>query len=217
MLGSRALTPEEISTIRSNFKQIASLPVAHRTEAVFVLCLACGLRESEAISVKVGDIWNHGIFSGGLYLRRKETKGKKHGARIPINPEAAAVLQSWVQYAGLDVNNPTLPLFPASLSSCSPVPKWDYSRHTQRNAYQKVFHRCVAALGLTGRVTTHSARKTFGMAVYKATGHNPLAAKLALRHSSLASTMHYLSIGEDEVQQAILGISFGVGQPEKSS
>ena len=206
MLGSRALTPEEISTIRMQFKRIASIPVARRSEAVFVLSLACGLRESEAISVEVGDIWHHGKFSGILYLRRQETKGKKHGARIPINPDAAEVLEAWAQYAKLDLNNTTAPLFPALKSSCCPKPTWEYNRHTQRNAYQKVFHSCVSSLGLTGRVTTHSARKTFGMAVFKATGHNPLAAKMALRHSSLVSTMHYLSIGEEEVQNAIMGM-----------
>jgi integrase len=47
-------------------------------------------------------------------------------------------------------------------------------------------------------------RKTFGMNVYLRTEKNVVAAQKALGHASLASTTHYLSIGQDEVDAAIL-------------
>jgi site-specific recombinase XerD len=58
--------------------------------------------------------------------------------------------------------------------------------------------------GLTGKLGTHSLRKTFANKVYEKLGHDLLKTQRALGHKNLDSTLAYLSFREDEIEAAIL-------------
>ena len=54
--------------------------------------------------------------------------------------------------------------------------------------------------------SAHSLRRTKASALYRATRDLELVRK-ALGHAYLSSTQHYLSVGQDEVANACLGMS----------
>lgn len=65
----------------------------------------------------------------------------------------------------------------------------------------------VEAVGLDPSAhSAHSLRRTKASALYRATRDLELVRK-ALGHAYLSSTQHYLSVGQDEVANACLGMS----------
>ncbi len=62
-----------------------------------------------------------------------------------------------------------------------------------------------ALIGEFGNVSTHTLRKTFAARVYEQTGKLELV-QIALGHKSINSTISYLAFGNDDVDNAIMGI-----------
>ena len=62
-------------------------------------------------------------------------------------------------------------------------------------------------LGLEGGLSSHSMRKTYGYAIYRAEG---LAeAQNALGHSSSGTTLDYLALGQEKANNAIVALDLG--------
>ena len=59
---------------------------------------------------------------------------------------------------------------------------------------------------LTGKLGTHSMRKTFANKVYDALNNDLVKTQRALGHRNINSTVSYLSFREEEIDQAILAI-----------
>ena len=74
-------------------------------------------------------------------------------------------------------------------------------RLKRRQALQ-VIEDAKNAAQLTGKVTSHSCRKTFANRVLKKSG-NLYTVKEALGHRSVSTTEQYLSISEEELREAI--------------
>jgi site-specific recombinase XerD len=62
------------------------------------------------------------------------------------------------------------------------------------------------AAQLQGKVSTHSLRKTFCDRVHTALGENIFKTQIAMGHNSPASTVHYLSFKQSEIDSAIMGV-----------
>lgn len=61
-----------------------------------------------------------------------------------------------------------------------------------------------AACGLDGKLGTHSMRKTFAERVHEKLGRDIFKTQKALGHKSLNSTASYLSVAQQEIDEAIL-------------
>ena len=59
---------------------------------------------------------------------------------------------------------------------------------------------------MTGKVGTHSLRKTFADRVYDALDRDLVKTQRALGHRNINSTVHYLSFQEEEIDAAIAAI-----------
>jgi site-specific recombinase XerD len=60
------------------------------------------------------------------------------------------------------------------------------------------------ACGLTGRLGTHSMRKTFAITMYQRLNENTFKVQQALGHKWITSTQAYLPINEAEISAALL-------------
>lgn len=171
---SRPLTDSEITSILGHMTSL-------RDKCLFVLGVKTGFRISELLSLALNDVWDGVNCYDQVTVRRRNMKGKRQSRTIPLHPLAKQVLDSYIK------SGVTGKLFPITRQHA-----WRIIKTAARKAY------------LSGCISTHSMRKTFGMNVYNRTNKNIVAAQRALGHASLASTSHYLSVDQDIVDNAIL-------------
>ena len=171
MKGCRPLTDPEIATVKDAF-------VRTRDKALFILGLKTGLRISELLSLKVGDVYQYGRLADVVYVERKHMKKKLEGRAIPLHQDAKAALSVWIkELEEAGKADPSSPLFK--------------SRKGER---------------AMGKLGTHSMRKTFADRIYDRLGRDLIKVQRALGHRCINSTVSYLSFREEEITEAILSI-----------
>jgi integrase len=82
------LTDPEVATVKDAF-------VRTRDKALFILVLKTGLRISELLSLKVGDVYQYGRLADVVYVERKHMKKKLEGQAIPLHQDAKVALSVW--------------------------------------------------------------------------------------------------------------------------
>ena len=193
MKGARALTAEEIQSIKKSFFGAYEV----RDRSLFLIGLYTGSRISELISLNVGDVWQHQKVVKTLELRKAITKGKKT-RQVPLNLEARETIEAlidWKRSQG-EILEPDAPLF---------VSRKKNGRITRIQAH-RILKKAYDDNELTGKVTTHSMRKSFATMLAK---NNPLqVVKELLGHSSLAITDKYLSLTEEDLRSAVNGLTY---------
>ena len=193
MKGARALTKEEIASITKSFWGKYEI----RDRSLFLIGLYTGARISELISLNIGDVFQHNKIVKTLELRKAITKGKRT-RQIPLNPEARETIETlieWKKTQGEQLE-PDAPLF-CSRKKCG--------RLTRIQAH-RILKKAYDDNELTGKVTTHSMRKSFATTLAQ---NNPLKiVKELLGHSSLAITDKYLSVTEEDLRSAVSRLSY---------
>lgn len=172
MKGCRALTQIEIEMVRD----VLDL----RGKCLFILGIKTGFRISELLSIDIEDV-NGGV----VRLRKQNTKGKVEGRTVPIHDEA----QQWLDaYIG---SRKTGPVFITKSGR-----RWarNEAHVTLKNAYDK-------AKVIGGNLATHSMRKSFCKNFFEACNRDLLLTQVAMRHKSPSSTISYLSVDQDKVDE----------------
>lgn len=176
MKGCRPLTTEEYEQVKNAFDNL-------RDKCLFVLGTRTGFRISELLSMKVSDVsGENGVFKS-VKVRRGYMKNKSESREIVLHKEARETIKEYLMSVGLDEADW---LFP-------------YTRQAAHNALKKAFKNC----GLSGTLSTHTMRKTFAKNVFKNT-NNIYKTKQALGHKDVGTTVKYLVVDQDEIDQAIL-------------
>jgi site-specific recombinase XerD len=169
------------------------------------MALQMGLRVSEMLSIRVGQVYQYGRVVEEVSIERKYMKGGKAGKAsgrvIPLFPETYPHIMAWLQRmaAMLKVQDPkdidpTTPLF------MSRVRNKDGSRRAiARETAWRIIKGIARDNEFSGRVGTHSTRKTLARKVY-AWANDIRVVQRILGHRSLASTEAYLkSLTDREV------------------
>jgi len=187
MKGSRPLTDREVSLVAQSFGG----RFAARDKALFVLGVRTGFRISELLSLKVKDLVQHGKVFERVAVQRRHMKKKVEGRSVVLHPEAKAAVAEWVLEAGL---GPDDYLFRSRKGSgpISRVTAW------------KVLDEAFRTNGMTGRLGTHTMRKTFADRVYTAIDGDLVGTQRALGHRNINSTVQYLSFAQERIDEAIL-------------
>lgn len=194
MKGCRSLTDQEADLVMKSFAG----PYALRDRAVFAVGRYTGERISAILRLKIGDIVQAGKIADAVTYRRASRKGKIEGRTVRLHPEAKAALTAWINV--LTKKRSVLvaddPVFQSNKGN-GPI---------GRKQYHKVMKDAVAAAGLTGKIATHSMRKTFADRVYEALGHDIFRTQKALGHRNINSTAQYLSFKEADIDAAVLSM-----------
>lgn len=151
MKGCRPLTDSEIATVKESF-------IRTRDKALFMLGLKAGLRISELLSLKVGDVYQHGRMADSVYVERKYMKKKIEGRAMPLHQEGKDALSVWVkdlEKAGKA--EPSSPLFKSRKGS----------RSITRVQAFRVLKEIYETNGMIGKLGMHSLRKTFANRIYE--------------------------------------------------
>ena len=189
MIGCPALSPKELKLALANLKGRYAL----RDRALVTLGVRTGLRISELLALKVGQVWDGKRTVTRFYVSRQNTKGKHAGASIVFHPDAARAVTRWVKAGRLSAS-PGSYLFPSQKSG---------QRLGRKSAWE-ILHPAFQRAGVMGMAGTHCLRKTFANNVHKALGGDLFRTSKAMRHSSPLTTLRYLSFKQEEIDQAIL-------------
>jgi integrase len=192
--GCRALTDDEVARVSQAFRGT----YAARDRALFVLGIKTGFRIAELLSLRVGDVWQHGQVLEQVAVLRRYMKGKTEGRSVILHAEAKAALAPWLMEMNRQGEvSPETYLFASRKGINRPL-RPGQARHLLRQAY--------AAYRLTGKLSTHTLRKRFGQTVYEKSGRDLLKTQRAMGHESPASTMAYIHIDERDIDALILAL-----------
>lgn len=150
----------------------------YRDYLLFVLGTNTGLRVSDLLNLRVGDVKD-----GYIRLREKKTrKARKH----TLNPQVAEMVREYIH--GKEENEY---LFPSLRNPARPL-----DRH---QAY-RIINKAARACGVKEKIGTHTLRKTFGYHFYKRYGDVAMLQDI-FNHSSPSITLRYIGIKQDEIDK----------------
>lgn len=190
MKGCRPLTKAETERVLAHLTSDEELGVRNAT--FFTLGLNTGFRVSELLSLKVGDVLQHGAIVDAVAVRRCSMKGKGEGRTVRLNAKAKAAVSAWLSALQVWGCQDDTPLF------CSRARK-----RISRIQVWRMFDTAFAAIGLTGTLGTHCMRKTYAERMYDLLGGDLKQLQGALGHKWITSTSQYLSFKEDRINAAI--------------
>lgn len=194
MKGMRPLSDQEIQSVSSRLNT--------RDRALFIVGLRTGYRISELLSLTLKDVVTpQGHILPEIYMARKSTKGRNEGRAVPLHPDATTALMAWVNemcstYHDLPMGTPLFLSGKTKNGELKPISRIQGWR-TLVKAYMEA--------GLTGKLGTHTMRKTFADRVYKKLDRDLIRTRAALGHKTIQSTADYLSFEESDVTRAIIG------------
>ncbi len=138
----------------------------HRDRALIILGTKTGLRISELLSLKIGDVLGEGgRFLNEVYVRRSAVKGKRSGRRLPLHPTAKFALGRWLvelRRNGAFLNRNGFLFVSRKGRGVQPI---------SRRAALQMIERAVADAGLDSGLSTHSMRKWVAGEVYRRSGN----------------------------------------------
>ena len=164
---------------------------ATRDYFIVHLGLSTGLRVSEMVSLKCGDLFVRDGISSLVVRRGKGGKARSVAFNGAFKQHVARYLR-WKKETG----EPAAEDAPLLLSSAT-------GRAMTTRALQKAFKRCAARAELSPRYSIHSLRHTYACHLYKASGWNLRLVQKQLGHSSIATTQVYADVMEPDMRQAL--------------
>lgn len=206
MLGCRPLEDSEVEKISEYFKRSIGdeyedeYNLLTRNHALFFFGLYTGFRINESLSLNIGDVIEGGKIKPNCYVKKSNMKGKTCGRNVELNDQCKEVLTDYANHYGLWDKDPRIALW-FSRKSDRITDKASY------NIYCKIFK----AVGLQGKLGTHTSRKTFAKKVFNTLDRNILDLKKAMGHKSVASTQAYIEPNDEKVMKAIKSLNFKGG------
>lgn len=193
MKGCSPLSTDQITLTLAALSGVYAL----RDRALFITGIRTGLRISELLSLRISQVWSQSQIVSRVYVERRAVKGRREGRSLPIHPEAADALRAWLlertQQEGFFLD-PNAPVFSGRKGN----------QPLTRQAAGRILRQALNRAGVVGRKGTHVCRKTFAARLYQTLEHDLLRTSRALGHTSILSTLSYLSFHQDEIDAAIL-------------
>jgi integrase len=171
MKGSQPLTDAEVAQVAKSFSGV----YAKRNKAMFLVGHRTGFRISELLSIRVGDVWQHGKSTDQLTVQRRHMKGGKAGKTssrtVRLHPEAKAALSVWLEVLQKRLGgtlDPQTPVFCSRVKDATTGLKRPISRVQAWRILQEAY----LSNALPGKLGTHAMRKTFANRVYEHLNHD---------------------------------------------
>lgn len=177
--------------------------VGPRDRLVCELGLQTGLRCTELLSLRVGEVWSGTAPLSQVRIQRRRLKGGKgvharsvRGRVIPLNARAREAIAGFFACAPACVQHPP----EAALFAGGPGGR----EALTRQQFSRIVRRMCLAAGLSPHKvwSSHSLRRTFAKAI--ATRRGVEVARACLGHRHLTTTQLYVAASEEEAHAAIL-------------
>jgi site-specific recombinase XerD len=193
MKGSRPLT-------RIQVKEVLRVTESIRERSLLTIGFCTGFRISELLSLKLADVSTDGQIHSHVTVKAANTKTRVSRS-IMLNSDARkalTLLLNWLKSKGL--TDKSTPLFLSRKRAVN-----GENKAINRQQAHEIIKALFAKIGEFGNVSSHTLRKSFAARIYEQTGKLELV-QIALGHKSINSTISYLAFGNDDVDNAIMGI-----------
>ncbi len=202
-----ALTDVQATQRRPGYRRQSKLALARRDAAMTVVMLAAGLRVSEVVNLRVGDV-QLSERKGSLNVRF----GKRDKSRtVPLNADARAYLSAWMEL--LPSNAPTAPLFvdtsPEARRRKRSTGEGEKTLAAQGKPYDpldaRTIQRIVAHYGKVADIkglTPYVLRHTCAKSLIDQGGSIDRVADI-LGHKSLETTRRYTQASQADLQAEV--------------
>ena len=165
-----------------------------RDYLLFVLGINSALRISDILNLKVSDmceiVKGKYIVASRISLKEQKTNKSKD---FPLSSNAVKALSEYLQNVKLDGND----FLFARKKGKDPI--------TRQQAY-RILNAAAKAVGVPGRIGTHTMRKTFGYWAYTSGVDVALIQKL-LNHSAPSVTLRYIGITQDQMDDVYINLN----------
>ena len=185
------LTPDEYKELVESIKEHSQSALVKRNLLLVAIALNNGLRASDVVTLRVGDVLNK---TSTKIIEQKTGKVK----RLYWNNCLKEINDYLATYHYNDENDW---LFPGSKDG-----------HFSVHGFYQMIVRIARKTGneaLINKIGTHSFRKTFGHELYKNGTDVEIISQLC-NHSSQRVTRHYLGIEQEDLDNVVAGFKFGV-------
>lgn len=145
---------------------------------MFTIGTNCGLRISDIVALKVGDVKN----KTHIQIIEKKTKKFK---KFPINAKLKPMFEE----------------FTKGKRSDEALFKSRFNNRMDRYTAYRILRGACCAVGLQEKVGTHTMRKTFGYHHYKKYKDVAMLQKI-FNHSSPQITLRYIGIEQDQIDES---------------
>jgi integrase len=193
------MTPDQVRRLKAHARREADLARrnghtgAVRDWAILHVALDAGLRVSEIVSLRIGDVLLDPGHSAIIVRRGKG--GKERGVDIgQALREHLREYIGWKETAGEGVGPEAL-LFPSPRGGI-----------LTRQAVYLMFKRQARAIGLPSRFTIHSCRHTYASMLYRASKFNLRLVQKQLGHASVRTTQVYADVLSADALEAVNGL-----------
>jgi integrase len=167
-----------------------------RDYCLFVLGINSGLRISDLLNLKIGDVTDeNGKVKDRITLREKKTGKSKD---FPLSDSAKKAINEYLK----------------SLKSYT-VNDWLFASRTQTGKHQgritrqhayRIINEAAQAVGINEKIGTHTLRKTFGYHAYQS-GVDITRIQKLLNHSAPSVTLNYIGITQEELDDVYLNLN----------
>lgn len=193
--GTRPFSQEEVDLI---LQEMSNHKFKERNSTYFILACNLGFRVSEILSMKIGDVYNgKGKVNQSIEVKRQNMKGKNKGRIVVVNPVLKKNLEEYYNFL-------------KKINKASPNDPLIYSNKTSKALKYRqiifIIKSVCRSLELSGKIASHSCRKTFAKNVYKELGNDVVKLQVAMGHADVSSTIHYIQKDAKEVNDAIMKI-----------
>lgn len=175
-----SLTEKEVGKLLKAAKETSP-----RDFALILVALGAGLRVSELVHVDVSDVLDDA--GGGTIIHVRQGKGSKDRL-MPVRKEVRAAISIYLETTGRKLGDRG-PLFQSQDRAMGCRESW---RLTTKSA-SRIIRHAVEVAGIEKRVSPHALRHTFAFASYIYSDHDIVAIKNLLGHSSVNTTIRYVS------------------------
>ncbi|MFT4416767.1 tyrosine-type recombinase/integrase [Fredinandcohnia humi] len=155
---------------------------SERDYVLFVFGINTGLKITEMLDIKVGDVLGkEGSIKDFFLPPSKESKTTKE---VYLNQKVKKAIHHFIQINQFDNEH----FLFQSAKTKNPI--------TRQQAY-RIIHDAAVAVGIQGKIGTNSMRKTFGFHAYKRGVAISLLQK-QFHHATPSETLKYLGISKEE-------------------
>lgn len=199
MRGSRGLNDAEIARVLLSFRGRNK----KRDRCLFVVGILTGFRINELLSIRVRDVIDErGRVKDFVTVARQHMKRKKASRSVPLLPEARREIRELL-HGRIGAGDQFL--FGTS-----------QGKMTIQRAWQ-ILVGVFDLAGLSGRLSTHSMRKTFARKARIACNGDLYLLRDMMGHESINSTVAYLQNSEDRIVESFRAISLTSNPSQQSA
>ncbi len=165
-----------------------------RNHMLFTLGINSGLRISDLLCLKIGDVITVGNKIREAISTREQKTGK--AKLFPINKSVQKAIQKYLD--SLATIDPEAPLFPSR--------KGQGSKSISRYQAWAILNQAARAVGIQEKIGTHTLRKTFGYHAY-IQGNDITLLQKVFNHVTPSVTLRYIGITQDEIDQVYINLN----------